>query len=101
MVGKSVLYKAGIAVCVGSMLMTSPSALANKRSSAEQAKLAEARALVAEYRELRRTCAGQTGEDRKSCFHELRASNGEYRMAKQQLGLMDSVDPENIHLVTF
>lgn len=101
MVWNKVLFNAGIAVCVGSVLLFSTSASANSRSSAEQAHLEAARALVADYRELRRNCAGQTGEERKSCVHELHANIGDYRLAKQQLELDKSQDPHNVHLVTF
>ena len=101
MVGNKFLHKAGIAVCVGSIMIMSTSAFANSRPAAEEAPLEAARMLVAEYRELRRTCADLTGEERKSCIHELQAYNGQYRVAKQQLKLGKTEDLENIHLVTF
>lgn len=101
MVGNRFLHKAGIAVCVGSIMIMSSSASANSREAAEEAPLEAARMLVAEYRELRKTCADLAGDERRSCIHELESYNGQYRVAKQQLKLGKTEDLQNIHLVTF
>lgn len=101
MVGNRFFHKAGIAVFVGSIMIMSASASANNRDVAEEAPLEAARMLVAEYRELRKACAESTGDERRSCIHELESYNGQYRVAKQQLKLGKTEDLHNIHLVTF
>lgn len=102
MAGTAALIKTLTLPSIIALLLAGTTAHANGRTTSEyERRLNEARSLVNEYRELRRVCAGQTGENRRSCFHELRTSNNDYRSAKQQLGLMDSADPDNIHLVTF
>lgn len=99
MARKNSLSTAVILLCIGSLFPGIP-AFANSTSSDIPAPQA-AKTTVDEYRELRRNCAGKTGAQQKSCFHELHANNKEYRVAKQQLQMGKTEDMENIHLVTF
>ncbi len=82
----------------GVILMASVPVAANSQTGMNNP---DARALVADYRELRRDCATKTGVEKKACFHALRAYNGQYRVAKEQLELGHTDDRDNIHLVIF
>lgn len=100
MARKNSLSTAAIVFFIGSLFLGSP-AFANSNPSSDTPAPQTAKTTVEEYRELRRNCAAKTGAQQKSCFHELNASNKQYRVAKQQLQLGETDDLENIHLVTF
>lgn len=102
MVWKNVSTKPRVLISAFALFLATTTASATTIESTEQAVSREvAMVLVEEYRELRRLCAEQTGDQRRSCFHELHATNSDYRAARQQLNLVSTEDPHNIHLVSF
>jgi len=63
-------------------------------------QLTSAKAVVAEYKELRKTCAGTVGEERKECFKVLNDANASYQNAKKELASLRIHDDTNVHLVS-
>ncbi len=101
MVRNNNFSRATILFCTGAFILFGAPAFANSGPASDIPAAESALATIQEYRELRRDCAGKTGAQQKVCFHELHASNRQYRVAKQQLQLGKTEDLHNIHLVTF
>jgi hypothetical protein len=101
MVRNNNFLRATILFCTSALILLGAPVFANNSPASDNPAPESAMATIQEYRELRRDCTGKTGAQQKLCFHELHASNRQYRVAKQQLQLGETENLHNIHLVTF
>ncbi|WP_139309766.1 hypothetical protein [Teredinibacter haidensis] len=69
-------------------------------STISEQELSTAKAVVADYKELRKFCSGTVGDERKECFRHLNEANEAYQQAKGVLASLKSQDVTNLHLVS-
>lgn len=73
--------------CLSLAICASAAMPANASTSADsQMDLAEAYAVIQEYRALRESCAAGDYEQRRQCVNELSKASDSYRQAKEIIG---------------